>query len=88
MIDRGIRAEYARETITGLTDKQQEFINFVLNQYVKEGVEKLDMDKLTELLELKYLQIADAKKELGSIANIRDSFVSFQPMLYDRAIRI
>jgi type I restriction enzyme R subunit len=88
MIDRGIRAEYARETITGLTDKQQEFINFVLNQYVKEGVEELDMDKLTELLELKYLQIADAKKELGSIANIRESFVNFQPMLYDRAIRI
>lgn len=88
MIDRGIRAEYARETITGLTDKQQEFINFVLGQYVKEGVEELDMDKLTELLELKYMQIADAKKELGSIANIRDSFVGFQPMLYDRAIRV
>ena len=86
MIDRGIRAEYARETITGLTDKQQEFINFVLGQYVKEGVEELDIDKLTELLELKYMQIADAKKELGSIANIRDSFVGFQPMLYDRAI--
>jgi type I restriction enzyme R subunit len=77
---------FRSETITGLTDKQQEFINFVLNQYVKEGVEELDMDKLTELLELKYLQIADAKKELGSIANIRESFVNFQPMLYDRAI--
>jgi type I restriction enzyme R subunit len=82
MVDRGIRAEYARETITGLTDKQQEFINFVLGQYVKEGVDELDMDKLTELLELKYMQIADAKKELGSIANIRESFVSFQPYLY------
>jgi len=46
------------------------------------------MDKLTELLELKYMQLADAKKELGSIANIRDSFVSFQPMLYDRGVRI
>jgi hypothetical protein len=46
------------------------------------------MNEIAELLEQKYLQIADAKKELGSIANIRDSFVSFQPMLYDRAIRI
>jgi hypothetical protein len=34
------------------------------------------------------MQIADAKKELGSIANIRDPFMSFQPMLYDMAIRI
>jgi type I restriction enzyme R subunit len=82
IVDRGIRAEYARETISGLTDKQQEFINFVLNQYVKEGVDELDIDKLSELLELKYFQIADAKKELGSIANIRESFIGFQPYLY------
>ncbi len=84
IIDRGIRAEYARETISGFSDKQQEFINFVLNQYVKEGVDELDIDKLSELLELKYLQIADAKKELGSIANIRESFIGFQPYLYER----
>jgi type I restriction enzyme R subunit len=82
IIDRGILAEYARETISGLTNKQQEFINFVLNQYVKEGVDELDIDKLSELLELKYLQIADAKKELGSITNIRESFIGFQPYLY------
>ena len=88
IIDRGIRAEYAKETISGLSDKQQEFINFVLGQYVKEGVDELDMDKLTELLELKYMQMADAKKELGSIANIRESFVSFQPMLYKKALAI
>jgi type I restriction enzyme R subunit len=85
IIDRGIRAEYARETISSLTDKQQEFINFVLNQYVKEGVDELDIDKLSELLELKYLQIADAKKELGSIAEIRESFINFQPYLYNRS---
>ncbi len=84
IIDRGIRAKYARETISGFSDKQQEFINFVLNQYVKEGVDELDIDKLSELLELKYLQIADAKKELGSIANIRESFIGFQPYLYER----
>jgi type I restriction enzyme R subunit len=85
IIDRGIRAEYARETISGLSNKQQEFINFVLNQYVKEGVEELDMDKLTALLELKYLQIADAKRVSGSTTEIKDAFINFQPYLYARA---
>lgn len=88
IVDRGIRAEYAKETIIGLTDKQQEFINFVLQQYVRQGVDELDINKLSELLELKYMQISDAKKELGSIANIREAFIGFQPLLYDRAISI
>jgi hypothetical protein len=46
------------------------------------------MNEIAELLEQKYLQIADAKKELGSTTEIKDAFVNFQPMLYDRAIRI
>jgi type I restriction enzyme R subunit len=86
IVDRNIRAEYARETISGLTDKQQEFINFVLNQYVREGVDELDIEKLTELLELKYVQIADAKRVLGNLTDIRNAFIGFQPYLYDRAI--
>ena len=82
IIPRGIRAEYVRETIAGLTNKQQEFINFVLSQYVKEGVDELDIDKLKELLTLKYQEIADAKRELGSIEEIRNSFIGFQHHLY------
>jgi hypothetical protein len=45
-------------------------------------VDELDIDKLSELLELKYLQISVAKKELGSIANIWESFIGFQLYLY------
>jgi len=86
IISRGIRAEYARETIEGLTNKQQEFINFVLSQYVKEGVDELDIDKLKELLTLKYEEISDAKRELGSIEEIRNSFIDFQPFLYSQQI--
>lgn len=35
------------------TGKQQEFLDFVLDQYIKEGVGELDRSKLPQLLELK-----------------------------------
>ena len=62
--------------------KQQEFLNFVLDQYVREGVDELDIDKLSPLLLLKYKAIADAKRELGAIKSIRDTFIGFQEHLY------
>jgi type I restriction enzyme R subunit len=65
------------------TDKQQAFVDFVLAQYVKEGVEELDSEKLTPLLRLRYQNaIADAVADLGSADQIRKVFVGFQPYLY------
>ena len=65
-------------------DKLRTFLNFVLGEYVKEGVEELGQDKLTPLLELKYRSVNDAAKELGGIAAIRSTFVGFQRLLYER----
>jgi type I restriction enzyme R subunit len=62
--------------------KQQAFIEFVLAQYIREGVEELDQSKLPRLLELKYNAISDAAAELGNISAIRDVFVGFQQYLY------
>jgi type I restriction enzyme R subunit len=46
---------------THFNGKQQAFLDFVLSQYVKVGVEELDQDKLPPLLKLKYNNaIADA----------------------------
>lgn len=61
--------------------KQQEFLNFVLNQYVKDGVESLNDSELPKILELKYEAIEDAKPELGSIKDIRETFIGFQEYL-------
>ena len=36
------------------TDKQRAFIDFVLAQYVAQGVDELDAEKLSPLLKLKY----------------------------------
>lgn len=62
--------------------KQQEFIDFVLAQYVKEGVDELAIDKLEELVNLRYHNINDAVAELGAPARIREVFVGFQKYLY------
>ena len=64
------------------TNKQQEFIAFVLDHYVAQGVTELDDDKLPELLELKYDTIMDAVNELENIDLIRDVFIGFQEHLY------
>ena len=65
-----------------LNNKQKEFLEFVLSKYIESGVEELDQEKLPELLELKYQALEDAKEELGSVENIRSTFINFQKHLY------
>jgi len=77
------RASMARERIhVAFDDRQEAFLDFVLGQYVSQGVEELDQDKLQSLLELKYHSLTDAVEELGSPDKIRNAFVGFQKFLY------
>ena len=62
--------------------KLQAFLDFVLGQYVKQGVDELDQEKLEHLLELKYHTIDDATDQLGGVSVIRETFVGFQRHLY------
>ena len=62
--------------------KQQEFLDFVLEQYIKAGVGELDRAKLPQLLELKYHDLRDAVAELGSVGTIGEVFAGFQQYLY------
>jgi type I restriction enzyme R subunit len=83
-ITRQERADASRPSIISHYDaKLQSFLDFVLSQYVKEGVGELDQAKLPHLLELKYRSVRDAAAELGSIAAIRNAFVGFQQHLYN-----
>ena len=63
-------------------DKQQQFLSFVLDHYITQGVGELDQDKLPDLLVLKYNSVGDAVAELGSVTEIRDVFIGFQEYLY------
>ncbi|EKE27160.1 MAG: Type I site-specific deoxyribonuclease, partial [uncultured bacterium (gcode 4)] len=64
------------------SDKRQEFLAFVLDHYIAEGVDELSQDKLPDLLELKYHSVGDAISELGAVSGIRDAFIGFQAHLY------
>jgi len=82
-ITREERVDQKRDGIlNGYDDKLQAFLDFVLEQYVKEGVQELDQSKLPALLELKYNAVSEAAAELGDVATIRDTFVGFQKGLY------
>ena len=84
-ITRQARADASRPFITTSYDpKLQAFLDFVLSQYVSEGVGELDQSKLPHLLELKYRAVSDAAAELGGVAKIREAFVGFQAHLYAR----
>jgi type I restriction enzyme R subunit len=88
IVERQERAERAKIHFNDYDPKQQEFLNFVLSQYVKQGVDELDDTKLGDLLILKYNAIGDAKKELGDIPTIRETFIGFQTYLYDKRAAI
>jgi len=86
-VTRQERAAVAREQVhTAFNDRQEAFLNFVLGQYVSQGVEELDQEKLRSLLELKYHSLSDAIGELGSPEEIRNAFVGFQKFLYLGAV--
>ena len=84
LIPRKRRARRAKLHLADYEPKQRKFLDFVLEQYVKEGVGELDDQKLPELLELRYKALADAKKELGDVQLIRETFIGFQEHIYSR----
>ena len=83
-LSRQERAERAYMRIsTQFASKQQAFLSFVLSHYVSEGVEELDLAKLTPLLKLKYHDsMADAVADLGKPEEIGQVFAGFQKYLY------
>jgi type I restriction enzyme R subunit len=84
-VTREARAKHARIRVYELLEeKQLAFIDFVLDHYVKQGVEELDLSKLAPLIRLKYNNaVADAMSELGDPGRIREIFIGFQKYLYE-----
>jgi type I restriction enzyme R subunit len=87
-ISRTERVDTTKKIILkGLDEKQTEFLQFVLNKYIDNGVEELDEEKLPQLLNLKYYAIANAEQELGDVFKIRNLFIDFQKGLYSNKIK-
>ncbi|WP_318494422.1 type I restriction-modification enzyme R subunit C-terminal domain-containing protein [Photobacterium leiognathi] len=62
---------------------QIEFIEFILNKYIEDGVQELAVKKMRSLVELKYDTISDAAEAFGLPVVIRNTFVGFQTYLYE-----
>ncbi|HWG06699.1 MAG TPA: type I restriction-modification enzyme R subunit C-terminal domain-containing protein, partial [Beijerinckiaceae bacterium] len=78
------RADVGKRRIATRYDSNlQAFLDFVLSQYVSQGVEELDQEKLGALIALKYGTASEAAAALGGVAAIRDTFVGFQRYLYE-----
>ncbi len=81
---REARAKNARRPIgIQFSARQRDFIDFVLDQYVSEGVEELAVEKLPPLLEIKYGGVEEALGAIGADAEeVREVFCEFQQHLY------
>ena len=68
-----------------IQSRQHAFIEFVLKQYIQNGVTELDNERIGDLINLKYGSPANAIQELGNINDIRATFCNFQKYLYKKA---
>jgi type I restriction enzyme R subunit len=71
---------------TFLNDKQRDFIGFVLRNYIQDGVDELDMSKLSTMLTSKYGGVHAAQQALGNVEDIQKVFVDFQQYLYNENV--
>ena len=82
-ITRVERVTNSRDNIhTFLNEKQRDFIDFVLRNYVQDGVDELDVANLSATLTSKYGSVYEAQKTLGTVDEIKRVFVDFQQYLY------
>tara|TARA_B100000886_G_scaffold82_1_gene76 strand:+ start:3527 stop:5857 length:2331 start_codon:yes stop_codon:yes gene_type:complete len=82
-IQRATRVANAESKIhSNLDSNLKEFIDFVLSKYVEGGVDELDINRLSDLVILKYKTLHDGQKVLGGADKIKKSFIDFQKYLY------
>lgn len=83
MLFRKNRVDKNRKVIfDNLNNTQNDFINFLVEQYINDGEKNFNKDKLGDLILLKYNSINDAIKLLGDIKSIKELFYNFQKNLY------
>ena len=84
-LDRQRRADILRaEMKKSATVPQQDFVDFVMKMYVRNGFKELGDDKLGTLLDMKYHSIDDAKRLLNLDAKqMRSFFLDMQHELYN-----
>lgn len=83
-ITRAERVANAQGNIyTFLNERQRDFIGFILRNYVQDGVDELDIAKLSSSLTSKYGSVYEGQKQLGDVDEIKRVFIEFQQHLYN-----
>jgi len=83
-ITRAERVSNAQGNIyTFLNERQRDFIAFILRNYIQDGVDELDIAKLSSSLTSKYGGVYEGQKQLGDVDEIKRVFVEFQQHLYN-----
>jgi type I restriction enzyme, R subunit len=73
-----VRAAAAAE----VTDKRQTFVDFVLPQHVKQGVNELHQPRLSPRMQLKYRAVSDVFADPGKRDQVGQSFLGFRQHLH------
>lgn len=83
-IERARRVELVRRDYYNTISKaQQQFLDFLMEQYVKNGEHEFTMDNLPTFLDMKYGTAADAIRTLNmNASSIKNQYIEFQRQLY------
>ena len=81
-IERQERAERIKDYYGTLSASQKQFVEYLVNAYIRSGVDELRMDKLKTQLELKFGSVPEGISSLGGVSQARQTFKEFQQRLY------
>lgn len=74
-----------KKILNMVSPEQQEFVEYVLQNYIEAGIDELGHESLSTVLKNQYGELDAAKQQLGSIDDIRKTFYGFQKHLYRAA---
>lgn len=84
IISRVERAGFVRNSfLESLPEKEQQFVQFVLNTYEQSGENELTMENLKQLLELQFNTTEEAIEKVGSSEEIVKDYKGAQIALYE-----
>lgn len=81
-MERRERVRKAESYRASLSEKEQEFVNYIIDLYLRAGVEELAMEKLSAIIALKYGSVLDGMTQLGGIEVAKNAFLNLQRRLY------
>jgi type I restriction enzyme R subunit len=82
-IERKVRAQRINDFYKSLSEAQRQFVEYIVNAYIRSGVDELRMDKLKTLLALKFGSVPEGINAIGGAPVARQVFKDFQHHLYN-----